>query len=98
MARDPQGLSALLDGAGLFLRLVAQGFAGAHQPHAGYPDSKCGGRILPTSEDYWRRADEARLLARQTKDLWEREALLRMAAQWERLAAHKANMEARKPR
>jgi hypothetical protein len=63
-----------------------------------YPDSKCGGRILPTSEDYWRRADEARLLARQTKDLWEREALLRMAAQWERLAANKANMEARKPR
>jgi hypothetical protein len=36
MARDPQGFSTLFDGARLFLRLVAQGFAGAHQLHAGH--------------------------------------------------------------
>jgi transposase len=36
MACDSQGLSALLDRARVFLCSVAQGFAGAHQPHAGH--------------------------------------------------------------
>jgi len=51
---------------------------------------------MPTFEDYRRRADETRILAAQTKDLWERQALLLMAAQWERLAAHKATKEQKK--
>jgi len=49
---------------------------------------------MTTSADYLRQAEETRLLAKRTKDLSEREALLRMAAQWERLAAHKATKEA----
>ena len=49
---------------------------------------------MTTSADYLRQAEETRLLAKRTKDLSEREALLRMAAQWERLAAHKATTEA----
>jgi hypothetical protein len=49
---------------------------------------------MPTSEDYRRRAAETRHLATATQDIWEREALLRMAAQWERLAEHKAKRNA----
>ena len=49
---------------------------------------------MPTSEEYRRHAEEARKHAAKTQDLWEREALLRMAAQWERLADHKARKEA----
>jgi hypothetical protein len=49
---------------------------------------------MPTSEDYRRKAAETRQLATATQDVWERESLLRMAAQWERLAEHKAKKEA----
>jgi hypothetical protein len=48
---------------------------------------------MPTSEDYRRRAAETRQLATATQDIWEREALFRMSAQWERLAEHKAKKE-----
>jgi hypothetical protein len=49
---------------------------------------------VPASEEYRRHAEEARKHAAKTQDLWEREALLRMAAQWDRLADHKARKEA----
>jgi hypothetical protein len=42
-----------------------------------------------------RRAEEAKALAAQTQDLWEREALLRVATQWQLIAAHKAAKEAK---
>jgi hypothetical protein len=90
LARQPLGDTAPA-------RLIVEIAIGERLSGRVYPDSKCGGRIMRTSEDYWRCADEARLLARQTKDLWEREALLRMAAQWERLAAHKANGNEKTP-
>jgi hypothetical protein len=62
LARQPLGDTAP---AGLIVEIeIGERLAGRV-----YPDSKCGGRIMPTSEDYWRRADEARLLTRQTKDL-----------------------------
>jgi hypothetical protein len=35
-------------------------------------------------------ADEAKALAVQTQDLWERETYVRIATQWQLLAAHKA--------
>ena len=35
VAGDPQGLPALLDGAGLLLRLVSHGITVAYQSHAG---------------------------------------------------------------
>jgi hypothetical protein len=50
---------------------------------------------MPTSEDYKRSAEECRRLAQQAHDDIEREALLRMAAQWDRLAQHKAKVEGR---
>jgi hypothetical protein len=50
-----------------------------------------------TAEEYLRRADEAKTLAAQTQDLWERETLLRVANEWPLLAAHKAHKEARQP-
>jgi hypothetical protein len=40
-----------------------------------------------------RRAEEARALAAQTQDLWEREVLLRAVTQWQLTAAHKAAKE-----
>ena len=42
MAGDAQGISALLDGARLFLRLVAWRPVGRHQPHAGQNDARQG--------------------------------------------------------
>ena len=48
---------------------------------------------MPTAAEYKRRADEARMLAGRTQDVWEREALLRVAEQWRVLAAHKASKE-----
>jgi hypothetical protein len=39
-----------------------------------------------TAEEYQRRADEAKTLAVQTQDLWERETLLRVATEWQLLA------------
>jgi len=47
-----------------------------------------------TAEEYQRRADEAKTLAAQTQDLWERETLLRVATEWQLLAAHQASKAA----
>jgi len=49
---------------------------------------------LPTAEEYRRSAEECRRLAGETPDKVERTTLLRMAAQWERLAEYKAKKEA----
>jgi hypothetical protein len=48
---------------------------------------------MPTSEDYRKSAEDCRSHAREAHDTHEREALLRMAAQWDRLAEHKARKE-----
>ena len=63
----------------------------AHRLNCFFCQSENG---VPTSEEYRRHAEETRKHAAKTQDLWEREALLRMAAQWERLADHKARKEA----
>jgi hypothetical protein len=42
VARHPEGISALFDGAGIFLRLVAAGIAGANQPHVGHGVARKG--------------------------------------------------------
>ena len=49
---------------------------------------------MPTSEHYRNSADECRRHAKETHDTMERETLLRMAAQWDWLAQHKARKEA----
>lgn len=49
---------------------------------------------MPTADDYRIRARECRSHAREAQDMHERETLLRMAAQWDRLAEHKARKEA----
>jgi hypothetical protein len=43
-----------------------------------------------TVNQYKRAAADARELATRASDEWERQELLRVAAQWERLAEHKA--------
>jgi hypothetical protein len=48
---------------------------------------------MPTSEHYRKSAEECRSHAGQAHDAHERESLLRMAAQWDRLAQHKASKE-----
>jgi hypothetical protein len=45
--------------------------------------------LLPTADAYRHRAAEAKSLARQSQDVWEREILLRVATQWQLLAAHR---------
>jgi hypothetical protein len=46
-------------------------------------------------DEYRRAATETRRLARQAPDKWERESLLRIAAEWERLAQQqRAKIEA----
>jgi hypothetical protein len=49
---------------------------------------------MPTAEDYRKSAQECRSHAKESHDTHERETLLRMAAQWDRLAEHKARKEA----
>jgi len=49
---------------------------------------------MPTSDHYRKSAEECRRHAREARDALERETLLRMAAQWDRLAEHKARKEA----
>jgi hypothetical protein len=49
---------------------------------------------MPTSEHYRKNAQQCRLHAGETEDTHEREVLLRMAAQWDRLADHKGRKEA----
>jgi hypothetical protein len=48
---------------------------------------------LPTAEEYRRSAQECRRLAQESHDAIERETLLRMAAQWDHLAAYKGKLE-----
>jgi hypothetical protein len=48
---------------------------------------------MPTSEQYRKSADDCRRLAEEAEDPGEREILLRMAAQWERLAAYKDDLK-----
>jgi len=47
-----------------------------------------------TAEHYRHRAEECRALAFQSNDEHERAAILKLAEQWERLAALKAKKEA----
>jgi hypothetical protein len=49
---------------------------------------------MPTAEVYKRSADECRRLAEQVHDPIERETILKMAEQWDRLARRKAQIEA----
>ena len=48
-----------------------------------------------TADECQRRAEEAKALAAQTRDLWEREAFLRVTIQWYVVAAHKATKESK---
>jgi hypothetical protein len=48
---------------------------------------------MPTAEYYRKSAEQCRTHAREAHDTHERETLLRMAAQWDRLADHKARKE-----
>ena len=41
-----------------------------------------------TADEYHERAKEAKALAVETQDLWERELLLKIADQWQLIAAH----------
>jgi hypothetical protein len=43
-----------------------------------------------TSDECNQRAKEAKALAAETQDLWEREILFKIATQWQLLAAHRA--------
>jgi hypothetical protein len=51
---------------------------------------------MPTAEQYRKSAQQCRRVADGTEDRHEREALLRIAAQWDRLAEHKGRKEAEK--
>jgi hypothetical protein len=51
---------------------------------------------MPTTEQYRKSAEQCRRVAGNTTDREEREALLRIAAQWDRLADHKARKDAEK--
>jgi hypothetical protein len=53
---------------------------------------------MHSPDDYRRAAADTRRLAARTSDEWERKALERMAAQWERLAEYKAKKETDKGR
>jgi len=48
---------------------------------------------MPTSEHYRKRADDCRRHARESQDRLGCETLIRIAAQWDRLAQHKARKE-----
>ena len=45
---------------------------------------------LMTADEYQERAREAKALAVETQDLWERELLLKIADQWQLIGAHRA--------
>jgi hypothetical protein len=47
-----------------------------------------------TADECHQRAREAKALAMETQDLWERELLFKIADRWQLLAAHRA---AKKP-
>ena len=42
-----------------------------------------------TADEYHERAKEAKTLAVETQDLWERELLLKIADQWQLIGAHR---------
>jgi hypothetical protein len=50
--------------------------------------------VIMTADECHHRAREAKALAVETQDLWEREMLFKIADQWQLLAAHRA---AKKP-
>ena len=50
-----------------------------------------------TADQYRRAAEEARKLAAKATDSCERVQLLRLAAQWQRLADYKARLESKPP-
>jgi hypothetical protein len=50
---------------------------------------------MPTAEEYKRSAEECRRVAEQVDDPIERQAILRMAEQWDRLARRKTQIESR---
>jgi hypothetical protein len=52
-----------------------------------------GPQAMPTSEQYRQKAEECRRLAGEVQEQLERDALLRMSAQWDRLADHKLRQE-----
>ncbi len=52
---------------------------------------------MPTAEQYRRSAEQCRRGANSTEDQTEREALRRIAAQWDWLADHKERRESEKP-
>jgi|HubBroStandDraft_6_1064221.scaffolds.fasta_scaffold1004591_2 hypothetical protein len=43
-----------------------------------------------TADEFHQRAMEAKALAVETQDLWERELLFKIAGQWQLLSAHRA--------
>jgi hypothetical protein len=43
-----------------------------------------------TADEFHQRAKEAKALAVETQDLWERELLFKIAGQWQLLSAHRA--------
>jgi hypothetical protein len=43
-----------------------------------------------TADEFHQRAKEAKTLAVETQDLWERELLFKIAGQWQLLSAHRA--------
>jgi hypothetical protein len=43
-----------------------------------------------TADECHQRAKEAKALAIETQDLWERELLFKIAGQWQLLSAHRA--------
>jgi hypothetical protein len=51
---------------------------------------------MPTAEQYRKSAEQCRRVADNTEDRLEREALRRIAAQWDRLADHKERKESEK--
>jgi hypothetical protein len=50
---------------------------------------------VPTSDEYRHWAQECVTLAKQTLDPIERQELMQMAAQWDKLADYKAKVERR---
>jgi len=51
--------------------------------------------MTATAKEFQQRAQEAKILAMQTQDPWERETLLHIATLWHLVAAHKASREAK---
>jgi len=54
----------------------------------------CYGVAMPSAEQYRTSAQQCRKAAAKTDDRLERETLLRIASQWDRLAEHKARKQA----